>query len=386
MCVSDRIDLAQKAKVKLPSFTVEGLTELVFKPKYQSLAEYLVPFGYTTAVMQTPESLERIAYELACDNRNEGVLYIEVRFAPQLHVNRYQNMEQVLKSVDAGLRKAQAEHNELPEVKEGRKPRFQYGIIASALRKFSPEASEHYSSLHDVHSYTGPRDLYSLASLELAHAAVHVRDNADVAVVGFDLAGEEAGYPAEHHWEAFDYAHRHFLKKTVHAGEAYGPESIFQAITDLKADRIGHGYYLFDASSITDESITDKDAYVENLAEYIADRRITIEVCLTSNMQTNPKIKDLSDQAFRKMRKSNLSTTFCTDNRAVSHTTVTKEIFLAANTFEIPRRELKDIIIYGFKRSFFPGNYNEKREYVRKVIDYFEAVEEKFFGSYEPKQ
>jgi adenosine deaminase len=379
------IELAKKRKVKLPSYTVEGLRKLVFKARYRNLTEYLAGFRYTTAVMQDPEDLERIAYEFAADNIEEGTCYVEVRFAPQLHINDRQDLRTVVLAVNRGLNRAKLDQNMLREVLDGSRPRFEYGIITSALRKFDPIFSHHYGQFFNVHTYSSPREIYPLASLELARAAVEIRDREAIPIVGFDLAGEEAGYPAEHHWQAFDFAHRHFLKKTVHAGEAYGPESIFQAITDLKADRLGHGYYLFAVGAIQDKEIDDRYQYVRKLSEYIADRRITIEVCLTSNLQTNPRLHSIESHAFRKMRRSNLSTTFCTDNRTVSSTTVTDELFKAANAFQLERRELKDIIIYGFKRSFFPGSYIEKREYVRSIIDHYEAAEKRHFGTFEPK-
>jgi adenosine deaminase len=170
------------------------------------------------------------------------------------------------------------------------------------------------------------------------------------------------------------------MKKTVHAGEAYGPESIFQAITDLHADRIGHGTYLLDASAIKDADIMDPEQYVRRLGEYIADRRITLEVCLTSNLQTNPQMNDLSEHSFKLLRAARLSTTICTDNRTVSNTTVSRELALAVKHLGLNRHDLKSIIIYGFKRSFFPGSYQRKRVYVRQVIDYYESIERKYFG------
>ena len=185
----------------------------------------------------------------------------------------------------------------------------------------------------------------------------------------------EAGYPAENHVQAYQHVHKNFLKKTVHAGEAYGPESIFQAITDLHADRIGHGTFLLDESMISDPSIEDKQGYVRELAQYIADRRITLEICLTSNMQTNPSLARLEDHSFLAMRRARLSTTFCTDNRTVSNTTVSKEIALALKHLALSTGDLKRNLIYGFKRSFFPGTYLEKRAYVRRIIDYYEKIE-----------
>lgn len=220
-----------------------------------------------------------------------------------------------------------------------------------------------------------------MASMELARAAVIARDEENLPVVGFDLAGEEAGYPAVDHLEAFKICQKHFLKKTVHAGEAYGPESIFQAITDLGADRIGHGTYLLEPGAITDPDISDPGAYVQRLGEYISDRRITLEVCLSSNLQTNPQMKSLSEHSFRKLREARLSTTLCTDNRLMSHTTVTRELQLAVEHLGVHRHDLRSIIIYGFKRSFFPGSYLRKRRYVRQIIDYYDAVEAKYFSA-----
>ena len=373
------IDLAQEYSVQLPSFTESGLKELVFKDRYESLGDYLTGFGYTCAVLQSELALERCAYELAIDNQQEGVRYLEVRFAPQLHIHKHMNAVMVLKAVNRGLEQAKDEYNSSEEIKDGSQPPFEYGIICCAMRMFQSGFSEYFTNIIDAHRYAPQKEVYSLASLELARAAVIARDEYDLPVVGFDLAGEESGYPADDHTMAFQYAKKNFLKKTVHAGEAYGPESIFQAVTDLYADRIGHGTYLLEPDAIRDDSIEDKDKYVELLGQYVADRRITIEVCLTSNMQTNPQMSDLSEHTFRKLRAHRLSTTICTDNRTVSNTTVTKELRLAVDKLGMTRKDLKSIIIYGFKRSFFPGDYRSKRNYVRRVIDYYETVEKKHF-------
>ena len=128
-----------------------------------------------------------------------------------------------------------------------------------------------------------------------------LRDNENLPIVGIDLAGQEEGYPPLNFKSAYNYAHKNFLNKTVHAGEAYGAESIFQAITDLYAERIGHGYYLFDVNKIQDKHIDNKNLYIKRLISFISDRRTTIEVCLTSNMQTNPAIKDIKNHTFKEM-------------------------------------------------------------------------------------
>ena len=367
------IDIAKQENIELPSYTVEGMNELIFKDYYQNLEEYLKTFGYSCAVMQKPEYLERTAYEFAQDNQAEGVRYIEVRFAPQLHINKDMDMEVVISSVNKGLAKAQNEFNQRPEVISDKEPPFYYAIIVSALRSFGAY-SEYYSNFLNSLHYADKKSIASLGSLELARGAVTIRDKLGIPIVGLDLAGAEEGNPAKDHIQAFQFAHQNFMAKTVHAGEAYGPPSIFQAITDLHADRIGHGYYLFDATKFEDNKIMDKEQYIENLCKYIADHRVTIEVCLTSNLQTNSTLKKIEDHSFRKMVARNLSTTICTDNRTVSKTTVTKEILLALRSFNITPKILKNIIVYGFKRSFFPDDYIKKRKYVRKVINYYDEL------------
>ncbi len=368
------IELAAERGVQLPSETQEGMRELVFKDRYANLAEYLAGFAYTGAVMQDAEALARTSYELAWDNIDEGVRYIEVRFAPQLHMHRGFGYGDVLRAVDQGLKRAQAEHEASEAVAVRGEPPFRYGIIVCALRMFDERFSAWYRQLCEVLRETPSKQVYATAALELARAAVRLRDEEGMPIVAFDLAGHEAGFPAKHYWEAFQYSHEYFLKRTVHAGEAYGPESIYSAIAELHADRIGHGYHLFDADKLADTSIQDPEGYCQALAQYIADRRITIEVCITSNLQTNPEIGDVKRHAFKKMLDAQLSATLCTDNRLVSHTTVTREYELAQQAFDMTPKQVRSTIIYGFKRSFYPGGYREKRAYVRAIIDYYDSV------------
>ncbi len=369
------VELARERRIPLPSETPEGLTELVFRPKYASLNQYLEGFHYTTAVLQDGEALERAASELAEDCQNEGVRYVELRFAPQLHVQPGFDMTDVVRAVDRGLRRATAAFNARPEVRSGAEPAFAAGIVLCAMRFFRPEFSLGFRRLCEALPETPQREVQAVASIEVARAASRLRREQGLLVVGIDLAGQEKGYPAEVHQRAYQVAHEAFLGKTVHAGEDYGPESIFQAIGELHADRIGHGTWLFDASKITSPLIDDPVRYVEDLAEYIADRRITIEVCLTSNLQTVPELADdLSNHPFAEMRRKRLSTTFCTDNRLVSHTNVSQEIARAIQAFGLSPREVRDILIYGFKRSFYPGSYLEKRAYVRQTIDFVDRL------------
>lgn len=365
------IELAKERGVALPSETVEGMNERVFKPSYASLVEYLAGFAWTGAVMQDAEALERIAYEFAWDNWEEGVRYVEVRFAPQLHQHRGLDGRGVLLAVNRGLERAAKAINAQVPADE---PPFRYGIIVCALRMFNEHFSQYYGQLLQALPKAPRETVFGLASAELAREAVWARDEAGLPVVGFDLAGQEDGYPADDHVEAYTIAHRNFMHKTVHAGEAYGAESIFQAISALHADRIGHGYLLFSPERIRDIRITDKEAYARRLAQYIADRRITMEVCLTSNLQTNPGIGRLGDHALRKMIDGRLSVALCTDNRLVSHTSMSREIRLAVDECGVTPRELRDIVIHSFKRSFHPGSYLEKRAYVRQTIDYYDRV------------
>ncbi|HMP74084.1 MAG TPA: adenosine deaminase family protein [Kiritimatiellia bacterium] len=374
------IELAKRDKIKLPSLTEGGLREKVFKDKYKDLPDYLAGFAYTCAVMQSADNLERIAYELIEDHLAEGVRYVEIRFAPQLHMHEHLTMEQVLRAVCKGADRAMNQHNRKPEVKRGDDIPCRYGLILCALRFFNEHMSPYYRNLFRVMPFATPKQVITAASLELARAAAHMAHHEGLPVVGFDLAGAEAGFPAGDHKAAFQYAHSHFIRKTVHAGEAYGPESIFQAITDCYANRIGHGTWLFAHDMIRAPDIEDPQAYARNLAEYIAGQRITIEVCLTSNLQTLPKMKTFARHPLRLMLDHNLSVSICTDNRLVSNTTVTDELMIAVKHLHMNRRELRNVIIAGFKGSFFPGDYNVKRAYVRKVIDRYETLERQHFG------
>lgn len=369
------VELAQADGIELPSYEEAGLKERVFKETYVDLPEYLAGFAYTVAVLQSAENLERVAYELAQDNIEEGVRYVEVRFAPHLHTRQDFSVEDVIRAVLRGMDRAKEEHNSAESVTNGSDITFEYGIIVCALRFFVPPMSPYYRELSQVMAHAPQDDVFAAASLELARAAEVLAHMEGLPVVGFDLAGAESGYPAVDHKEAFQYAHSHFIRKTVHAGEAYGPESIFQAITECHANRIGHGTHLFAVEMVQNPRIKDAEAYVSHLVEYIASERIHIEVNLTSNLQTIPSMASVGEHPLRQMLEHNLSASICTDNRLVSNTTVSNEISLAVDQLDLTRRQLRNLVIAGFKGSFFPGSYSDKRAYVRKVIDRYEALE-----------
>ncbi|MEQ1565366.1 MAG: adenosine deaminase family protein [Myxococcota bacterium] len=370
--LSTLIELARERKVALPSETESGLRELVFKDQYRDLPDYLHGFAYTCGVLTDEEALERVAFELGEDCLAEGVRYLEVRFAPQLHVRAGTlDIRRILAAVDRGLDRVRRAHEATPGVQSGGEPPFRYGLICCAMRMFTGGFGPYFRGLLEALPYWPVKKVYGIASLSLARAVIDARDRFGLPVVGFDLAGAEAGHPAHDHVEAYDYCHSHFLKKTVHAGEAYGPESIFEAITRLNADRIGHGTHLYAVDQVEDE---DPSRYVRQLSEYIADRRILIEVCITSNLQTMPELRRVQDHPLGRMVAERQSVTLCTDNRLVSNTTVSRELRLALDAFQISPTTLRNMILHGFKRSFFPGSYTEKRAYVRTVIDYYDRV------------
>ncbi len=369
------IDLAIQEGVDLPSFEQAGLQELVFKERYANLGEYLRGFAYTCAVMRNRENIERIACELAEDNIAENVRYIEVRFAPQLHIDDSLPVGAVVKAVADGLDRARKAHHATAGVRDGTDLPFEFGIICCAMRSFHENMSPYYRRLMSVMPRAPRREVIAAASLEMARAAVQLRDEEGLPIVGFDLAGEEHGFPAAYHTAAYQYAHSRFLRKTVHAGEAYGPESIFQAITECHANRIGHGTFLFCSDMIENPAIEDRERFVMLLADYIASQRITVEVCLTSNLQTTPAITSVEQHPLAQMLSHNLSLSLCTDNRLVSRTTPARELALMASRLPISRRQFRNVVCAGFKGSFFPGSYNRKRNYVRQFIDIYERLE-----------
>ena len=374
---SGLIDMAKRSKVELPSYSEEGLFDLVFKDSYQNLGEYLHGFQYTCAVLRDMENLEQAAYELAQDNIAEGVNYIEVRFAPQLMMDlaRGITFDRVMHTTNNGLKRAQAEYNSSAAVASGAKPPFAYGIINCAMRMFGNKGfSPYYTELFKMLSDHEPKQVIRSAAMEMVRASVRLRDEEGIPIVGLDIAGQEMGYPAHNFKEVYEYAHQNFLLKTVHAGEAYGAESIFEALTLCYADRLGHGYSLFSPEMIQDPAISNKADYAQKLASFIADRRIAIEVCITSNLQTNPSIGTVSNHNFKHMYNNRIATVICTDNRLVSRTTVTREYELALSAVEVPLKRLKDMVAYGFKKNFFAGDYVAKRAYAKQVLEYFDKV------------
>ena len=316
--VSTIIDLASRQKVELPAKNQEDLHNiLAIKEKMKNLEEYLEIFDITLSVLQTPESLMRVAFELAEDCWNDGVRYVEVRYSPILHTQEGMTSSESIDAVKRGLDQAESEFG------------IKTGIIICGIRNISPEVS-----------------------LKLADLAVQYKNKG---VVGFDLAGAEENFPAKHHQEAFELILKKNINATLHAGEAFGPESIHQAIHACGAHRIGHGTRLREN---------------EDLMAFVNDHRISLEICLKSNIQTR-SIPSLEVHPFKYYLDQHLRVTLNTDNRLISDTTLTDEYLLAVNTFNLTLQDIRTIIINGFKSAFLP--HNERRELIREVVDELEA-------------
>lgn len=370
MRISTLIDLAREQGVQLPSYEVSGLQEQVFKPIYRDLSDYLLGFEYMCAVLRQPEALARAAYEMAEDVIAQGVRYLEVRFAPQRIADSGEACVQAFKAVHDGLTRAARTFNQSEQVRSQGDLPFEWSIICCAMRHFGRGMGPYFDRLLDMLPGMTDKELSSVASLEAIRSAVVARDKHGVPVMGFDLAGEEAGYRAGHHDAAYVEAHRHFIRKTVHAGEAYGPESIYDAIVHCHAERIGHGTFLFDAARIKNPTITDRQAYTESLAEYIATMRITLEVCPTSNLQTIPELEGkMCNHPVKRMLDYGMSVAVATDNLLVSNTNINQELALVADACELDLIAFKRLVLGGFKAAFYPGRYIEKKRFVQRAAE-----------------
>ncbi len=372
------IELAREQGVVLPSYEVSGLTEQVFKPAYKNLPEYLLGFDYTCAVLRQFDAMERVACEMAEDAISQGVRYLEVRFAPQRLVDSGEACVRAFKAVGDGLTRAARQHTLSAAVRLNGDIPFEWAVICCAMRNFGRGMGTYYDRLLDVLPGMDHKAVVSVASLEAVRAAVVARERHGVPVMGFDLAGEEAGYRAGHHTAAYEEAHRHFIRKTVHAGEAYGPESIYEAITRCHAERIGHGTFLFAPERIQDPAIADKVAFTDALADYIATMRVTIEVCPTSNLQTIPELAgDMRNHPVKKMLEYGMAVAVATDNTLVSHTDINRELALVSDACELDMAAFKRLVLAGFKGAFYPGRYAEKRAFVRRAAERFESAAER---------
>ncbi len=305
------LDLGREFDRPMPAPDADSLREYMTVDDARNLEDYLERFAITLSVMQTEPALERIAYELAEDAARDGVRYIEVRYAPVLNVREGLSLEQAVEAPLRGLARAEAEH--------GIKGR----VIVTAIRDMAPSVSQ-----------------------ELAELAVAYRHRG---VVGFDLAGGEAGNPAKAHRSAFEYARCHDLACTCHAGEGDGADSVRQAVHVCGAHRIGHATRLIEDTSLTD---------------YCNDHRIALEICLTSNVQTRAA-DSYASHPFREYYDRGLNVVLNTDNRLMSGVTLTDEYVHAAEALDFGFDELARVALNGFESCFLP--YEERMQLVAEV-------------------
>ncbi len=317
------IELAKAANYRLlPSENPATLAEWFHRGANQgSLSEYLKGFAHTIAVMQTEEGLERVAYEQAEDLSRDGVVYFETRFAPIFHTQRGLTHQQVVSAVLRGLERGKKDFG------------VASGLIICAMRNM------------DV-------------SLEMAELAVDFRERG---VVGFDLAGEEGGYPPKKHVDAFHYIQRQNFNITIHAGEGYGKESIWQAIQYCGAHRIGHGTRLIDDIAVADGEVVK----LGDLAQYVLDKRIPLEICLLSNVHTGAA-RSVGEHPFKLLYREKFRVTLNTDNRLMSNTTMTKEFEAACDAFGLTIDDFEKLTINAMKSAFLP--YSQRIEVIYASI------------------
>ena len=286
-----------------------------------SLPLYLEGFAHTCAVMQTRQALDRVAFEFIEDMHRDGVVYAEARFAPCFHRERGLTDEAIVGAVLDGLRRGQEKYG------------VKWGLIICAMRDRTD-------------------------SLEAAELAVNFRHHG---VVGFDLAGEEAGFPPKKHVAAFQAIREANFYSTLHAGEAFGVASIWQALQICGAHRLGHATRLTDDMTIVDGKIVK----LGTLAQYILDRRIPLEMCLSSNLHTG-SVKSMAEHPFKMYFERGFRVTLNTDDRLMSDTSMTKEFQIAADTFGLDLDDFEKITLNAIKSAFIP--FDERIRLIYDVI------------------
>jgi adenosine deaminase len=269
--------------------------------------------------MQTTRALERVAYELVEDMAADHVVYVEARFAPHFHTEHGLGLDAVMTAVLRGLARGSEAFG------------VGVGLIVCAMRNQDPELST-----------------------KLAELAVSYRNQG---CVGFDLAGEEAGHPANHHLTAFQLAKRMNFSITVHAGESFGPESIWQALQYCGAHRIGHGVRLIEDIVIYDKKVIQVGA----LAQYVLDHRIPLEICLSSNVHTGAA-RSFEEHPFPYFLRKGYRVTLNTDNRLMSATTMTEEYQIAVDRYGLGMDALEKLTINGMKSAF--ARYSERCRFI----------------------
>jgi adenosine deaminase len=304
------IELAQEfGYTKLPTTDVDDLSTWFNRgAKRNDLVLYLETFAHTVGVMQHREAIERVAAECAHDLAADGVVYAEVRFAPELHIEQGLTIAEVLDAVLAGFARGSSGTD------------LTIYTICSAMRT-------------------------AALSRDIAELAVRNRDRG---VVGFDIAGAEAGYPPSRHLDAFQYVMRENFHSTIHAGEAFGLPSIWEALQYCGAARLGHGVRIVD-----DITGAPGEEQLGRLASYVRDRRVCLELCPTSNVNTGV-CESVAEHPIGMLRRLRFRVTVNTDNRLMSNTCMSKEMSKLRDAFGWDLSDFEWLTINGMKSAFAP--------------------------------
>ena len=321
------VELAERVGYRhLPSTDVPELARWFREASGSgSLERYLETFVHTVAVMQTAEGIARVAQECAEDLADDGVVYAEVRWAPEQHTDRGLSLEEVVDAALLGFRRGEAAAAE-----QGH--RIRIGALVTAMR-------------------------HAARSREIAELAVEYRDRG---VVGFDIAGAEAGFPPTRHLDAFEYLRRENFHFTIHAGEAFGLPSIWEAIQWCGTDRLGHGVRIVD-----DIQVTPNGPALGRLAQYVRDRRIPLEMCPSSNVQTGAAAS-IRDHPIGLLRRLYFRVTVNTDNRLMSDTSMSREFALLAEAFGYGWADLQWFTVNAMKSAFIP--FDQRLTLINEVI------------------
>jgi adenosine deaminase len=320
---------------KLPASDVDSLTKWIRTPSHHgSLLHYLEPLTHTVGVMQTASSLYRVARECVEDLTADNVVYAEVRFAPELHVERGLSLDEVVDAVLAGFADGE-------QAARGEDRIIVVRCLVTAMRD-------------------------AARSLEIAKLAIRFRDKG---VVGFDLAGAEAGYPPSRHLDAFDYMRACNSPVTIHAGEAFGLPSIREAIAICGAYRLGHGVRIVDDIDVhdgaDDATSSEASAHLGRVATIVRDKRIPLELCPTSNVQTGA-VADIAEHPLEMLARLGFRVTVNTDNRLLSDTTMSKEMLRLVEAFGCGWTDLTRFTINAMESAFIP--FDERLAIINEVI------------------
>lgn len=325
--VSTILELAhQHGYDALPYDNEAELTNWFHTAVQGSLEVYLETFAHTVGVMQTPDALQRVASECAQDLAADGVVFAEIRFAPELHTAKGLSYREVIDNVLLGFAQGEA-------AAKAAGNNIKIGTLLTAMR------------MADV-------------SLEIAKLVVEYRDRG---VVGFDIAGKEKGYPPTEHIEAFQYLQRNNAHFTIHAGEAFGLKSIWEAIQFCGAERLGHGVRIIDDITVN----ADGTVTLGDLAAYVRDRRIPLELCPKSNVDTGAAAS-IAEHPIGLLRKLNFRVTLNTDNRLMSNTSMSAEMTSLVEAFDYSLRDLEWMTVNAMKSSFLP--FNERLDIINQII------------------